>query len=191
MKQLLFIMLLFLTACSLKRKETEPLEISKEIDCLDCYFYLFDKYKQDYDSLEVEHWKEKVVNETINANDLEEHSVFNRKGGGPMGAHWNSDAPLFCVTKLSDVFFVEINGGPINLKLEQKNQWNCFAIKNTEWINALRAITQEDYPKIYSEENNSSEQKNSQIGVGEILEITIKDSTGIVCNKAFHIAFGE
>lgn len=179
-----------MAVCSLKSKSTESLGFVK-IDCLDCYFYLFDKYKQDYNSIELEEWKEKIVEELINGNDLKEYSVFNRKGGGPMGAHWNSNAPLFCVTKLPDLFAVEINGNSINVQLEQKNQWNCFSIENTEWTNALRAITQEDYPKIYPEENSFLEEEINQIGAGELLEITIKDSTGILCSKAFHIAFGE
>ena len=193
MKQALLIILLLLTACSPDRKPKSA-EISKartNTDCFDCYFYLFDKYVQDYDSSEVVQWKEKVIAELKSGNTLEEYSVFNRKGGGPMGAHWNSDAPLFCITNRSGLSSVEINGNPVKMRFERRNTLEYFSIKNTDWIKALRAISEEDHHKTYPRKNTLSLQENSQAGVGKILEITIKDSTNAVCSKAFHIAFGE
>lgn len=188
------LLVLFLTACFSKNKEQSSSGFLKElgdIDCLDCYFYLFDKYKQDYDSIELENWKAQVAEELISGNDLKEYSVFNRKGGGPMGAHWNSDASLFCVTKLSKVSAIEINGNPTNIQLGQKHTLNCFSIQSAEWTKVLKNISTEDYAKIYAEESNSSEEENSQIGVGQTLQITIKDEANNVCIKMFHIAFGE
>lgn len=206
MKTVVYLFNFFLLfSCSFSGAEkttTEKIVLTENPLCLDCYFYLFEKYIQEYDTVEVALWKDSVIHQLITGNLLDVDRIFQMDGGGPLGAHWNSDAPWFCVAKIkinttADIFLNErlLKTKITTVANDANEKLVCFSILGNEWNKALKPISPSDYPKIYSEEEvkNLTWEENSPLGVGEFIEITLKDSTTkhIIYSRTFHIAYGE
>ncbi|TNE79827.1 MAG: hypothetical protein EP332_09610 [Bacteroidetes bacterium] len=194
MKFLLFLSISLCMACSASEQKGEESSVKSDglvLPCLDCYFFLHDKYTQDYDSMKLERWKEQVVSDVLAGKNMEEFSVFNRKGGGPMGAHWNSDAPLFCVSGDSSIHAIALNDLAMPLSVKQVQSLYSFEIADTVWSKALRNIEPTDFAKLYPNVDTMTITENSPVGEGQLLEISLKSKRDTLCSRAFTIAFGE
>lgn len=191
------------TTNSEKEKHESPTKTNpQDKPCFDCFFYLFEKYEQDYDANKVLIWKDSIINLYKEGKPLAEHSVFNKNGGGPLGAQWNSNAPIFCVMEISkdSAWNVYLDDTIINFEKqtesynEQKNIV-LFSITAAQWTEALKPITEDDYHEVYSSEEieNLSSVENSPLGVGEFVKLKIiNKSTGeVICDRVLHVAFGE
>lgn len=170
--------------------------------CFDCFFYLFDKYEQDYDLNEVEAWKDSVVGLVKEGKAQSENSVFEKNGGGPLGAHWNSDASLFCVMTMDKdpEFKVYLNDFIFSIEKSKTRMTEGksivqFSIPSNKWIKALKPITEADYNNVYTQEEieNLSSSKNTPLGVGQFVEIKLMSNTAEKqsFSRVLHVAYGE
>lgn len=174
------------------------------IEGFECYFILYDKYFS-YDNestsnyeMSVQAWKDSLTKRSLDVGIPTKWSLFNHKGGGPMGAEWNSYAPLFCLIRVpeKEPLLLHLNGRDMQVK------WNwisdnivSFEISTDQWYNNLIEIQSEHYPLIYKQQDIefNLDKPNSGIGVGEILVLTIMDegTRDTLNHRAIHIAFGE
>lgn len=151
---------------------------------------------------EVEAWKDSVVDLVKEGKAPSENSVFEKNGGGPLGAHWNSDASLFCVMTMDDdpEFEVYLNDSIFSIEksktrmTEEKNIVQ-FSIPSNKWFKALKPITEADYNNVYTQEEieNLSSSKNTPLGVGQFVEIKLMSNTEEKqsFSKVLHVAYGE
>ena len=182
--------------------EKEGAVIKNDEVCFDCFFYLFDKYEHDYDLNEIEAWKDSVVGLFKEGKAPSENSVFEKNGGGPLGAHWNSDASLFCVMIMDKDYGVEVDLNDSIFSVEssktrmtEEKSMVQFSIPSNKWIKALKPITEADYNKVYTPEEieNLSSSKNTPLGVGQFVEIKLMSNTHEkqLFSNVLHVAYGD
>ena len=180
--------------------QSEPAPTAARPWTLHAFYHLDDKYQRDTDPDELAAWEEELIaslaNEKAAAYDL-----FTHKGGGPMGAEWNSDG---------DLLVCWMGAAPVEGFLTPEILFNGHAPENSfeahtsgdlqvfilnlpgeEWNHYLRPIEEGDYPLIYKSEDLEEEVRDNgrPFGVGEILVVEVTHPIHVI--KAFHIAYGE
>lgn len=199
------IFLFFFTSClssGEENKSNSNKTTSTKSHCFDCYFYMFDKYEHDYDMDMVEHWKDSLVGLFKENKIPEEYSIFNKNGGGPLGAQWNSNASIFCIMEIiaENDLGVYLNNNLVKTlkssdRIPDEEIIFHFSLTSTQWTKALESILEADFQRIYSSEEleNLSSVENSPLGVGKIVEIRIMniEEEQVLCNRILHVVYGE
>jgi hypothetical protein len=185
-----------------------PNQANRESIDLRCY-YLFDE-KSAEAQRGLSHgavWRAqaRARDDASNSQDL-----FSHRGGGPLGAEWNSDGALYLVASTSllrsQIRKIELEvgdriwHGDFDLDDHDRGLTIAIDLAAEAWMSRLRPIAVEDYPLIYSSADldRLTGVTNSPLGVGKILKINLRldvevDGTQrrIDSVRAFHWAGGE
>lgn len=119
-----------------------------------CYFEEDYKYPTEHSKNEIDTWKqEKLL--TILKEGFG-HGVFEHNAGGPHGAHWNSNANLFCValfpngTRNIQKKKLFLNDRKVAVAFETQPTSVTWSIPGKLWVKSLRRPTPQDCPLLLS-----------------------------------------
>lgn len=163
-----------------------------------CYFEEDFKYSTEHSKAEIDAWKqEKLLTILKEGFGL---GVFEHNEGGPHGAHWNSNANLFCValfpngTRDIQKKKLFLNGRKVIAEFETQATSVTWSIPGRLWVKSLRQPTPLDCPLLLSTDLHPPSCED-MIAAGKVvtiqMEVMISPHQTLKESHILHRATGE
>lgn len=196
MKLHILFITIFLIFASCKTNSQK--QIVKTKSTMYCFYKLDDKYAIEIDSLKIDDWLKTKTDSIIKNYKIK--NIFDRNGGGPNNAEWNSATDLYLAVlnptnKTNSnikLLINEVNYDRIILK-NQNIVW--YVIPQKYWKQKIRKIDSTDIKNMYSKAflkgiRNEEFYPSAPLGYGKILKFDILNDKSKQ-TKYFHVTYGE